>query len=100
MTNRMPAQCFPLIDFIDEEMTARGWDAQDLIDHAEEDLSTQDIFVLQMVDALRPANYDKKTELIWNDRHYALLGHIFGISPETLRNIDHSYQQWKKRGDS
>jgi plasmid maintenance system antidote protein VapI len=83
-TERIPAQCFPIRDYIEEDLEARGWTRDDLA----------------------KAMHINDTGLV-NDQMYReepldqwfvrLLAYVFGTSWEYWRTLDNAYFVWKRQ---
>lgn len=75
-----PAIVYPLIDFIDEEMTYRGWTSDDLLQRAPVWCDGVDLVALEFIDAMRPSHGATQCEFKWKKRQCKMLGAIFGTS--------------------
>ena len=96
MGERQPAQVFPLIDFIDEEMAARRWDASDLI---RETVARTDVEVcaMEIVEAMRPSNgSDLGKDLHWTDEMCEAMERAFGVSGGFFKKINATYWTWRE----
>jgi len=80
MTQMIPAEAFPVTDFLKEEMEARGWSQADLAQIVGK--SPRDIH------ALVNGKVALKPEMA------TLLGDAFGTGPEYWMNLETSYRAW------
>ena len=80
MTKMIPAEAFPMTDFLKEEMEARGWSQADLSQIVGK--SPRDIH------SLVNGKVTLKPEMA------TLLGDAFGTGPEYWMNLETSYRAW------
>src|SRR3990170_4818323 len=86
VSQRNPAEVFPIGDFLREEMDARGWNQADLariIGRSDRDVHA----LISGKLALRPETA-------------TLLGDAFGTAPEYWMNLDTAYRAWKTSRDT
>lgn len=86
VSQRIPAEVFPVGDFLKEEMDARGWNQADLakiIGRSDRDVHA----LISGKLALRPETA-------------TLLGDAFGTAPEYWMNLDTAYRAWKTSRDA
>lgn len=86
VSQRIPAEVFPVGDFLKEEMDARGWSQADLakiIGRSDRDVHA----LVRGKLALRPETA-------------TLLGDAFGTAPEYWMNLDTAYRAWTTSRDT
>ena len=90
---RVPAEVFPPGEFIEEEMRARGWTANDVAERMGDDGSLRqrsiNLLLVHMLVEVRD------TGMIVDEESAAKLGRAFGTSPQFFLNLD---AVWRKYG--
>lgn len=90
---RVPAEAFPPGEFIEGEMNARGWTAEDVANRMGDDGSPKqrsvNLLLVHMLIEVRD------TGLILDQESAAKFGLAFGVSPQFFLNLD---AMWRKFG--
>src|SRR5439155_7581183 len=86
MLNRVPAEVFPPGEFIREELEARGWTQNDLVDI----LGSYPRFVSEIITGKRAVTPETAKKL----------GAAFGTDPQLWMNLESSYRLWRTKGDA
>lgn len=86
-----PAEAFPVRDFVIEEMEARAWTKDDLLDHMPGKRDENE-FMLELI--LCEPEFDpcNAIGLHLGENGAKTLAHAFGTSKELWLNLDDSYQ--------
>lgn len=81
MTTR-PAECFPLCDYLHDELAARGWSRQDLLGRVA-------IGEARAAEILR----DEGGPILMHEAEQ--LGRAFDVAPEVFLRLQVAYRNWK-----
>lgn len=88
---KISAECFPVADFIEEEMAARGWAIRDVVDRMgctdELDWGVNHL-ALEFLFACRSGPACRIGEMAVG------LGRAFGTGPQIFRNIEKTWIDW------
>lgn len=88
----MPAQAFPVGLFIAEEMTERGWTADDVLDRMSVEPKDRDLWTLTL--ALILATAADHTPIVIGQETAEKLGAAFGVSPRFFVALADAYRAW------
>lgn len=88
-----PAEVFPVCVFVKEEMEARGWTLDDLIDHMPGDQNVNRL-TLELVFEAPEFDEDIRKGLRIGEQTAVGLAHAFGTSKDFWLNLDAA---WVKR---
>lgn len=86
--DRIPAEAFPLGVFLQEEMTARGWDEADVAVRMGGDDVVKNLFLVQLTLAVHNPN------LILDEKTACGFARAFDVSPAMFLNLDSAYRAW------
>lgn len=86
-SNRIPAEVFPVRDFIKEEMEARAWTMDDLIDHMPGDQNVNRL-TLDLIFAIPEFDEDIRKASRIGEKTASDLAHAFGTSKELWLNLE------------
>lgn len=92
MSEREPAEVFPLAEFLADEMTARGWQTEDVAVRMGGDRHVwRNLMCLNLVMCVH------NDGLLIDDETFAGLAHAFDVSEEYFRNLDKMWREWPDR---
>jgi hypothetical protein len=89
MSDRIPAEVFPLAEFIADELIARGWKTEDAAIRMGGTTDLEIAKDLLALDLLMCAHSDN---LLVGDRMFAGLAKAFDVSEECFRNLDRTWR--------
>ncbi len=85
---RTPAEVFPVGHFLQEEMDARGWGLEDLLNRMPGDRRLNQLHVELILAA---SKFDIETQRDLRIGDTSALAHAFGTSKEFWTNLDEAY---------
>lgn len=92
MTDRIPAEAWPVGHFLQDEMDARGWSVGDVASRMASGYHARAVWTLTMELLLHCSD----TDMTIAGETADALGRAFGTSPELWINLNASYQKWRK----
>lgn len=84
---KQPAEVFPVYDFVKEEMEARGWSVDDLLNHMPGDRDLNQL-TLDIMEATPKLAADLRKGMRLGDQTASDLAQAFGTSREFWLNLD------------
>lgn len=90
MTKAHRAECFPVWDYIEEEMDARQWNRMDLARNMGGNIDVN-LIVLDFLEYM-----PDETRVTLEDETANKLGKAFGTGPELWLNLHTAYMAWLK----
>lgn len=91
---RIPAEVFPLGQYIGDEMEAREWNSADVAMRmmgSEDDDYAKNALLVEIVLAV------PEEKLLIDDKTFAKLAGAFGVSPEFFKNLHAAWLKWPDR---
>lgn len=86
---RTPAECFPVGDYLLEEMQARGWSSADLAARMGKDEKERSIYEIE-IDVIVYLSH--RDDLAFGPETARALGEAFDVSPEYWLNLQSAYK--------
>lgn len=83
----MPAEVFPVWSFVKEEMEARAWTLDDLLDHLPGERGVNQL-TLEIMEAAPDFDSDIRKDVRLGEKAADLLAHAFGTSKEFWLDLD------------
>jgi hypothetical protein len=84
---RIPAEVFPLAEYLADEMTARGWQTEDVAARMDGQEFIKDLLCL---DILMCVHDD---QMLIGDELFGGLAHAFDVNEDYLRNLDRTWRE-------
>lgn len=84
---RQPAEVFPVFHFVKEEMEARGWTMEDLLNRLPGDRALNKL-TLEIMEAESSFSPEIKKDMRLGEDMAKILAHEFGTSKEFWLNLD------------
>lgn len=93
MSERIPAQCWPVGHFLAEEMRERGWSCADVAERMGGTAYQRRVWELT-VDLI--LHCSDEPDIVIGQETCDALGAAFGVHPSFWSNLNESYQTWRK----
>ena len=84
---RKPAEVYPVAHFVKEEMEARGWSLEDLLNRLPGERDVNQL-TLEIMTATPDFDHDIRKDMRLGEEMARILAHAFGTSKEFWMNLD------------